>query len=78
MRRMRDLKAAGFQTRDISLMVEDSRLMAIKPGLYRLSDIPKIGDLNSDFIDVRWAIKNSVICRLSALAHYELTTFNPW
>ena len=75
--RTQELRAAGFHTRDIAKLVENGDLVKLKPGLYRLPDIPETGEINPGFVDVCKAIDGSVICLLSALAHYELTTFNP-
>jgi len=37
--RMKDLKAIGFQTRDMRKLVAKGHLVKVKPGLYRLADI---------------------------------------
>ena len=47
----------------------------MKNGLYKLTDIPVIS--NQSFIDLARAVPEGVICLLSALSYYELTTFNP-
>jgi predicted transcriptional regulator of viral defense system len=84
--RMKDLKAASFQTRDISRMVKENVIVKVKPGLYRLADVGRIpalkakraGSLISQgIIDVSRAIPDGVICLVSALELYGLTTFNP-
>jgi len=84
--RMKDLKAASFQTRDISRMVRENVIVKVKPGLYRLADVGRIPALKAKgsgtvisqgIIDVCRAIPEGVICLASALEFYGLTTFNP-
>ena len=43
--------------------------------VYRLAEIPLIS--NQAFVDLARAFPGGVICLLSALSYYELTTFNP-
>lgn len=74
--RTQELREAGFHTRDIAKLVENGDLVKLKPGFYRLPDVPETGEVNPGFVDVCKAIDGSVICLLSALAYYELTTFN--
>lgn len=74
---MQDLKRAKVQSQDIARLVQDGMIERIKPGLYRLAELPKINGIPISFIDVCKAIPNGVICLLSALEHFELTTFNP-
>jgi predicted transcriptional regulator of viral defense system len=73
--RMRDLRSAGIQTRDIAKAVHNGIIEKIKPGLYKLIEYP--WDEHSGFIDVYNANKKAVICLLSAASYYQLTTFNP-
>lgn len=73
--RMKGLREAGIQTRDIATAIQDGVITKIKPGLYRLVDYP--WDEHSSFADVCHANKKAVICLLSAASYYELTTFNP-
>jgi predicted transcriptional regulator of viral defense system len=86
--RMKDLKAASFQTRDVSLMVKENVLVKVKPGLYRLANVGRIvlpalkakgsgSAISQGIIDVCRAIPEGVICLASALEFYGLTTFNP-
>ena len=53
----------------------DGLLIKIKNGLYRYAEIPLIS--NQSFIDISLSVPDGVICLLSALSYYELTTFNP-
>jgi predicted transcriptional regulator of viral defense system len=86
--RMKDLKTASFQTRDISRMVKENVIVKVKPGLYRLANVGRIvlpaikgkgsgSVISQGMIDVCRAIPEGVICLASALAFYGLTTFNP-
>jgi predicted transcriptional regulator of viral defense system len=73
--RMKDIKASGFQTRDIRNLVAEGRLEKVKPGLYRLADISP-GE-TSGLVEICLAMPKSIICLTSALAFHELTTFMP-
>jgi len=73
--RTKDILAAGIHTRDIKKIRDEGRIIRVKRGLYRLTNIPLIS--NQGFIDLACAVPGGVICLLSALSHYELTTFNP-
>ncbi len=74
---MRDLKSAAIQTRDITRLLEQNMIEKVKPGLYRLVDLPDINGIPVSFFDICHAIPKGVICLLSALEYYDLTTFNP-
>jgi len=73
--RTKDILAAGIHTRNIKRARERGQLIQVKRGLYRLAEIPLIS--NQGFVDLARAIPEGVICLLSALSYYELTTFNP-
>lgn len=73
--RMKDIKASGFQTRDIQKLVEKGRLIKVKAGLYRLAEI-RPGEA-SGLVEICLAMPKAVICLASALAFHELTTFVP-
>ena len=85
---MKELKAASFQTRDIARLLKDGTVIKVKPGLYRLANVggmvlplPKLkgsgSTISQEIIDVCKALPDGVICLASALAFYDLTTFNP-
>ncbi len=85
---MKELKAASFQTRDIARLLREGTIIKVKPGLYRLANLgdegiplPRIKDsgstISQEMIDVSKALPDGVICLASALAFYDLTTFNP-
>lgn len=73
--RMKDMKASGFQTRDIQKLVAARRNVKVKPGLYRLAEI-HLGEANG-LVEICLAMPKAVICLTSALAFHELTTFVP-
>ncbi|MFZ5517683.1 MAG: type IV toxin-antitoxin system AbiEi family antitoxin domain-containing protein [Candidatus Zhuqueibacterota bacterium] len=75
--RTKELKQAAVHTRDIARLVLEGVLEKIKPGLYRMADLPQANGIPISFIDVCQAVPTGVICLLSALEYYELTTFNP-
>lgn len=74
--RMKELRDAGVQTRDIAAAVGNGKIEKLKPGLYKLIDYPF--DESESFAAVCNAKKNAVICLLSAASYHELTTFNPF
>lgn len=72
---MKELRVNGFQTRDIRALTEKGFIDKIKPGFYKLSEL----DIeNSGIIDVCKSIPQGIICLISALEYYELSTVNPW
>lgn len=73
--RTKDILAAGVHTRNIKRAREKGQVVQVKRGFYRLAEIPLIS--NQGFVDLARAVPEGVICLLSALAYYELTTFNP-
>jgi predicted transcriptional regulator of viral defense system len=76
--RMKELKKVSIPTRDISRLLKQDIIHKIKPGLYRLNDIPDFNGISSSIIDICQAIPKGVICLISALDFYDLTTFNPF
>jgi len=74
--RMKDLRTAGFQSREISALVAQGRIERVKPGLYRLAGYGESGE-NAGLAEVCRAVPDGVICLISALDYYGLTTFNP-
>ena len=73
---MKELRAAGFQTREISALVDQGRIERVKPGLYRLAEYGASGE-HAGLIEVCRAMPGGVICLLSALDFHGLTIFNP-
>jgi len=74
--RMKELRSVGFQTREIAALVAAGTIERVKPGLYRLADETGSGE-HAGLVDVCRAIPEGVICLISALDYYGLTTFNP-
>jgi predicted transcriptional regulator of viral defense system len=75
--RMRELRAASFQTRDIARLVGEGRIEKIKRGLYRLPETAVYPGISGSLVEVSHAVPRGVIALVSALAHHELTTFVP-
>ena len=75
--RMTEIKEAGIHTSTIKEMLEQGIIERVKPGLYRLFDIDPKADVNISFIDICRAVPKGIICLISAIDHYKLSTFNP-
>lgn len=56
-------------------MLEEGKLERLARGVYRLADLPSLG--NPDLVTVAQRIPKGVICLVSALAFHELTTQIP-
>ena len=69
-----ELISLGFYNKDIKFLCDTNKLIKIKHGLYRKFNT-KLKE--QSFIDISMAIPKGVICLLSALAYYKLTTFIP-
>ena len=74
---MKELKEKSFQTRDIKKLLEEGIIEKVKPGLYRLVNLEEDENISLSFLDVCQAIPEGVICLLSAIGYYDLSTFNP-
>jgi len=70
----KDLLSLGLYNKDIKLLCDIDKLIKIKHGLYRKIDT-NLKEQN--FIDISMAMPKGVICLLSALVYYKLTTFIP-
>ncbi len=75
--RMKDLKQAGFHTRNIRSMLDNGYIEKIKSGFYRLTDIPQTDGIPLSFIDVCKSIPKGIICLISALEYHGLSMINP-
>ena len=73
--RTSNLVEKGIHQRDIKMLLSEGKLIKIKNGLFRFADKPMIA--NQGFADVSTAIPWGVICLISALSYFDLTTFNP-
>ncbi len=74
--RTKDIVAAGIHKYYLYQLVEEDKVSKIKHGLYRWNDY-EIGT-QKELIEVKKIVPKGVICLLSALSYYELTTYNPW
>jgi predicted transcriptional regulator of viral defense system len=66
---------AGIHPRTLYEMQRSGILEQLTRGLYRLSDLPPLG--NPDLVSVSLRIPSGVICLISALAYHEITTQVP-
>ena len=74
---MAELRSAGFQTRDIKVLVDNGEIEKVKSGLYKLVRAVDDSKLNPGFIDVCRAFPKSVVCLLSAVEYHGLSSVNP-
>ena len=66
---------AGIHPGTLYAMRDSGALEAISRGVYRLANSPPLG--NPDIVTIATRIPGGVICLISALAFYELTTQIP-
>ena len=66
---------AGIHPGTLYAMRDSGTLEAISRGVYRLANSPPLG--NPDLVTVATRVPGGVICLISALAFYELTTQIP-
>lgn len=71
-----ELTRLGVHTATVKRLEDEGHMIKVKRGLYRWADY----DVDSDreWIDVSKIVPNGIICLLSALSYYELTTYQPW
>lgn len=67
--------ALGVHPRVLYELRDAGRLQQVTRGLYRLSDLPELG--NPDLAAVASRVPQGVICLISALAFHEITTQIP-
>jgi len=72
---LKELKKQGIHTETIRRLLDDGAIEKVKPGLYKLADMPMLS--NQGMIDVCTAMPKAVVCLHSALSHHELTTTQP-
>jgi predicted transcriptional regulator of viral defense system len=65
----------GIHPRTLYSMHKSGQLLRLGRGLYRLADLPQLG--NPDLVSVALRVPKGVICLISALAFHELTTQIP-
>jgi predicted transcriptional regulator of viral defense system len=68
----KELCEQGFQSRDVTNLFNKDVLEKVQSGLYKLAN----GDITSGFVDASKAMPQAFIGLVTALAYYELTTFN--
>ena len=73
--RMNEALQAGIHRRMLYSMLEAGLIEQLNRGLYRLSDLPPLG--NPDLVSVALKVPSGVICLISALAYHEITTQIP-
>jgi predicted transcriptional regulator of viral defense system len=73
--RTKDALRLGIHPEMLYRMRDSGELETLGRGLYRLSDLPRLG--YPDLVTVGMKIPNGVICLVSALAFHELTTQIP-
>jgi predicted transcriptional regulator of viral defense system len=73
--RMSEALKANIHRRMLYSMVEAGIIEKLGRGLYRLADLPPLG--NPDLVSVSLKIPNGVICLISALAYHKITTQVP-
>ncbi|MFJ7680422.1 Abortive infection protein AbiEi [Peribacillus sp. NPDC097198] len=71
-----DLMRFGINTYRIKELEVNGFITKLKQGLYRWVDYPVSN--NEDLVEVSIILPKGVICLLSALSFYELTTYTPW
>jgi len=72
---LKKLKTEGVHNDIIRKYLEQKVIEKVKPGLYKLADMPIISQ--QGMIDVNMAMPRAVVCLHSALSFYDLTTFVP-
>ena len=73
--RQREALDLGVHPRWLSRLVEEGTIERVSKGLYRLPQ--NRATQYQSFIDAAHAVPGGVVCLLSALTYYELTTSNP-
>lgn len=73
--RLKDLKVNRIHTDTIKKLLDDNIIEKVKPGLYKLVDMPVTAE--QGMIDIHMAMPQAVVCLHSALAWYDLTTTTP-
>ena len=73
--RIKDISSKGINRRYLRDLINEGVIERIKQGLYRWKDAKF--DVEEELVNVSKIIHHGVICLVSALAYYELTTYTP-
>jgi len=73
--RTKDALGAGIHPRTLYALRDEGTVECLSRGLYRLTDAPALA--NPDLVAVAKRVPEGVICLLSALSFYEITTQIP-
>lgn len=74
--RTKDFLNVGISNYYIRKLEAQGEIIRIKQGLYRHAKY--VGNQYDELVEISKIIPKGVMCLLSALAYYELTTYNPW
>lgn len=74
--RTKDIVSAGIHKYYLYKLEKNNVISKIKRGLYRWNDNDI--DTQLELIEVSKIVPKGVICLLSALSYYDITTYNPW
>jgi len=72
----KDIVKLGVTNYYIRKLEEEGKIVRIKQGLYRHANYEP--EQFNEWIEISKIIPNGVVCLLSAMSYYELTTYNPW
>jgi predicted transcriptional regulator of viral defense system len=72
----KDIVNQGITSYYIRKLEAEGEIIRIKQGLYRHAKYET--EQYNEWIEISKIIPNGVICLLSAMSFYELTTYNPW
>lgn len=70
-----DISSAGIDRKYLKVLVNEGNIERIKRGLYRWKDAKF--DVEEELITVSKIIQQGIICLVSALAYYDLTSYTP-
>ncbi len=71
-----DITGRGFHSSYIYSLEREGIIAKVKRGLYRWEDYDF--DEKEELISVSKIVPEGVICLVSALSYYDLSTYNPW
>lgn len=74
--RTKDFIDAGISNYYVKKLESIGEIKRVKHGVYRYSS--HTNEPISEIVEVSRLVPRGVVCLLSALSYYELTTYNPW